>query len=143
VAPGALHEDLRRDDATIGPSDRRFGLTLGGIVALIAVIKSLERSGWGPVWAMPAVALIGCALLRPSLLSGLNAIWLKFGLVLHRIISPIVMAVLFYGTIVPIGLLMRLVGKDPLRLKLDREAESYWLARSDARSPSEAMRQQF
>ncbi len=143
MATGTLHEDLRRDDQTSGPSDRKFGLTIGGILALIAVLKSLERSAWGPVWAVPAVTLIGCALVRPSLLSALNAIWLKFGLVLHRIVSPMIMAVLFYGTIVPIGLLMRLLGKDPLRLKPDKAANSYWLARSDDRPPSEAMRQQF
>ena len=68
---------------------------------------------------------------------------MKLGLLLHRIVSPVIMALLFYGTILPIGLLMRLTGKDPLRRKLDKNAASYWLPRSDARPPSEAMRQQF
>lgn len=143
MAIGTLHEDLRREDRTSGPSDRKFGLTVGGILALIAVVKSLQQSDWGPLWAVLAVALVGCALVKPSLLSALNTLWLKFGLLLHRIVSPAIMAALFYGTIVPIGLLMRFLGKDPLRLKLDRAADSYWLARSDDRPPSEAMRQQF
>ena len=72
-----------------------------------------------------------------------NRIWLKLGLVLHRIVNPVIMAILFYGTLLPIGLLMRLLGKDPLRLRLDKKAVSYWLTRSDERPPSEAMRQQF
>ncbi len=143
MATGTLHEDLRREDQTTGPSDRKFGLTLGIVFALIAVLKLVERSNWGIIWSMLAVALIGCALLRPSLLSVPNTIWLKLGLLLHRIVNPIIMAVLFFGTILPIGLLMRVLGKDPLRLRLDKAADSYWLPRSDERPQSEAMRQQF
>jgi Saxitoxin biosynthesis operon protein SxtJ len=143
VATGTLHEDLRREDQTTGPSDRKFGLTLGIVFALLAVLKLVERSNWGMIWSVLAVALIGCALLRPSLLSAPNMIWLKFGLLLHRIINPIIMALLFFGTILPIGLLMRVLGKDPLRLRLDKAADSYWLPRSDERPQSEAMCQQF
>jgi hypothetical protein len=143
VATGTLHEDLKREDQTAGPSDRKFGLTLGIILALIAVLKLVERSDWGIIWGVLAVALIGCGLLRPSLLSLPNTLWLKLGLLLHRIVNPIIMAVLFFGTILPIGLLMRAFGKDPLRLRLDKAADSYWLPRSDERPQSEAMRQQF
>lgn len=140
---GTLHEDLRRDDAAAAPSERKFGLTLGGIFALIAVVKAFEHSPWSFVWGVLAAVLIGGALLRPQLLSAPNQLWLKLGLLLHRIVSPVIMAILFYGTILPIGLLMRLTGKDPLQRKLDKNAASYWLARSDARPSSEAMRQQF
>ena len=143
MATGTLHEDLRRDDVTTGPSNRKFGLTLGTILALIAVVKGFERSPWGAIWGALALLLIGSALSRPSLLSTPNQIWLKLGLLLHRIVNPVIMAVLFYGTFLPIGLLMRLLGKDPLRLKLDKTAASYWLPRADERPQSEAMRQQF
>jgi Saxitoxin biosynthesis operon protein SxtJ len=143
VATGTLHEDLKREDQTVGPSNRKFGLTLGIILALIAILKLVERSDWGIIWGVLAVALIGCGLLWPSLLSLPNTLWLKLGLLLHRIVNPVIMAVLFFGTILPIGLLMRAFGKDPLRLKLDKAADSYWLPRSDERPQSEAMRQQF
>jgi Saxitoxin biosynthesis operon protein SxtJ len=143
VATGTLHEDLRREDQTTGPSDRKFGLTLGIVFALLAVLKLVERSNWGIIWSVLAVALIGAALLRPSLLALPNMIWLKLGLLLHLIVNPIIMALLFFGTILPIGLLMRVLGKDPLRLRLDKAADSYWLPRSDERPQSEAMRQQF
>ncbi len=143
MATGTLHEDLKREDQTAGPSDRKFGLTLGIILALIAILKLIERSDWGIIWGVLAIALIGSGLLRPALLSAPNALWLKLGLLLHRIVNPIIMAVLFFGTILPIGLLMRAFGKDPLRLRLDKAADSYWLPRSDERPQSEAMRQQF
>jgi hypothetical protein len=143
VAGGTLHEDLRREDQAAAPSERKFGLTLGGILALIAIVKLIERSPWGLLWGALAIVLIGGALWRPQHLAMPNRIWLKLGLVLHRIVNPVIMAILFYGTLLPIGLLMRLLGKDPLRLRLDKKAVSYWLTRSDERPPSEAMRQQF
>jgi len=143
MTTGTLHEDLRREDATSAPSERKFGLTLGALFALLALVKAVERSPWSFVWGALAAVLIGGALLRPQLLSWPNQIWLKLGLLLHRIVNPVIMAILFYGTILPIGLLMRLFGKDPLRRRLDKNAASYWLTRSDERSASEAMRQQF
>jgi hypothetical protein len=143
MTAGTLHEDLRREDETEAPSDRKFGLTLGTLFAIMAVVKIVERSPWGFIWGVLAAALIGPALLRPSLLSGPNHIWLRFGILLNRIVNPVIMAVLFYGTIVPIGLLMQALGKDPLRLKLDKTATSYWLTRSDERLQSQSMRQQF
>ena len=122
---------------------RRTLLAILFFVALVAIWKSIHWSIWGSICAVLAAALIGCALLRPVLLAPLNDIWLRFGLLLHRIVSPIILALLFYGTIVPIGLLMRALDKDPLRLKLDKTAGSYWLPRSDDRPRSESMRQQF
>jgi len=144
VAAGTLHEDLRREDRAAGPSDRKFGLTVGTVLIVIASWKTLHGSLWGLVCVALGLALIGCALVRPALLSSINHIWLRFGLLLHQITSPVIMAVLFYGTILPVGLLMHILGKDPLRLKLNRSsAQGYWLPRLEQRPPSEAMRQQF
>ena len=140
---GTLHEDLRREEQTAAPSERRFGLTLGGIFALIAIVEAFGRSEWSFVWGALAIVLVAGALLRPRLLALPNQLWSKLGLLLHRIVNPVIMAILFYGTIAPVGLLMRLFGKDPLRRGLDKNIASYWLARSDERPASEAMRQQF
>ena len=62
---------------------------------------------------------------------------------MYRVVNPVIMAVLFFGAMMPIGLLMRLFGKDFLKLERDRSLPTYWLPRADPRSPSEAMRQQF
>ena len=68
---------------------------------------------------------------------------MKLGLLLYRVVNPVVMVILFFVTILPIALVMRAVGKDFLRLKWDRAAKSYWLPRSDDRPISESMKQQF
>ena len=97
----------------------------------------------GSPW--PASGLV-LALAAPRLLAPFNWVWTKFGLLLHRIISPIFLTILFYGCIAPIGFLMRLSGKDPLRLKYEPDAESYWISarrrvppRKPSRTSSETM----
>jgi len=72
-----------------------------------------------------------------------NRSWLKLGLLMYRVVNPVIMAILFFGAIMPIGLAMRLFGKDFLRLARDAALPTYWLPRSDPRPPSESMRQQF
>lgn len=140
---GALHEDLRREDETSGPSDRKFGLTIGAVLALVAILKAFQVSPWAFVWGGLSAAFVVSALVQPAWLSLPNRLWLKLGLLLHRLVSPLIMAILFYGTILPIGLLMRAIGKDPLRLGLEKDVTSYWLPRSDERRPNESMHQQF
>ena len=83
------------------------------------------------------------ALLRPALLNPLNRIWLKFGLLLHRIVNPVIMALLFYGTVLPTGLVMRAMGKDLLRLKREPDADSYWILRAPPGPAPETMKDQF
>ena len=143
MATGGLHEDLHRDDEIVGPSDRKFGLTIGGVLALIAAWKLLYWSAWSLLWGALAALFIVFALLLPAALGPLNRAWLRLGLLLYRVVNPLVMAVLFYGTILPIGLILRALGKDALRLKWDRGAPSYWITRDDGRPLSESMRQQF
>lgn len=139
----AFHEELNRDDDTSGPSDRKFGLTIGIVLAIVAGLKALHSPVWLVFCGVPAGAFVILALVRPEWLSVPNRLWLKLGLLLHRIVSPVIMAILFYGTILPIGLLMRALGKDPLRLRLDKEAKTYWLPRSDDRQPNVSMQNQF
>lgn len=143
MSSGALHEDLRREDETSGPSDRKFGLTIGAVLAVIALVKAFHVSPWALFWGGLAAIFIVLALAQPAWLAVPNRLWLKLGLLLHRLVSPVIMAILFYATILPIGLLMRGLGKDPLRLRLDKDAKSYWLPRSDDRQQTMSMRQQF
>jgi hypothetical protein len=65
----------------------------------------------------------------PAVLASLNKRWIKLGLLLQRFVNPIVLGFLFYATVTPIALLMRLLGKDPLRLRTDPHAASYWIDR--------------
>jgi hypothetical protein len=143
MAASGLHEDLHRDEEIVGPSNRKFGLTIGVVFAVIALWKLVYWSSWFYLWAGFATLLVAFALLRPAALAPLNRAWLKLGLLLHRVVNPVVMAVLFYGTVMPIGIILRACGKDVLRLKWDRKARSYWIARTEERPLAESMRQQF
>jgi hypothetical protein len=137
------HEDLSRDHRVEGSSDRSFGLVFA-VVFLLIGLWPLIRGAMPLWWAIAVAALFGMvAMLRPSLLAGLNRQWLKLGLLLGRIVSPIALGVLFYGVFVPIGLVLRLAGKDPLRLKRDPGAASYWRPRVPPGPPPDSMTNQF
>ena len=90
-----------------------------------------------------AALLLAAALLRPAILHPLNLIWLKFGLLLHRVVNPVLMALIFYGTVLPTGLVMRMMGKDLLRLKREPGADSYWIVRHPRGPSPETMKDQF
>jgi hypothetical protein len=115
-------------------------------MAAALVLLSLAN-GWhlGRLWPWTTAAaalLLLAALVRPSALHPLNRAWMKLGALLHRIVSPLVMGLLFYGTILPTGLVMRMRGKDLLRLKREPDAESYWIARAPGPAPK-TMKDQF
>lgn len=90
-----------------------------------------------------AGAFLFAGLFLPRILSPLNLAWLRFGLLLHRITSPLILAMLFYLTVLPTGLVMRALGKDPLRLRFDRSARSYWIERSPPGPEPQSLRNQF
>jgi hypothetical protein len=72
-----------------------------------------------------------------------NAVWFRLGLVLHHVVNPIIMFVIYWVAVVPTGLVMRAVGKDPLRLRIDRSLATYWLARQPPGPAAGSMRKQF
>lgn len=95
-------------------------------------------------WALGlSAAFLGLALARPAVLQPLNRLWTKFGLLLHRLTNPVIMAVLFFLTIVPLGLIMRVLGKDSLFLIPDPQAKSYWIEREPPGPDPETMPNQF
>lgn len=124
-------------------SERSFGLVFGFVLGAVGLWPLLH--GHSPrIWAMlPAVIFVVVALARPPLLRPLNLVWWSIGRLLHRITTPIILGMLFYLTVAPTGLLMRAFGKDPLRLKFDRGAPSYWVERSPPGPAPDSMRNQF
>lgn len=142
LGAGDLHEDFARDEDVVGPSNRKFGITLGIIFALLASLKGYHYSPWAIVWAALSASLLALAVLSPQSLTGANRIWLKLGLLLHRVVNPLIMILMFVVAFLPIGMILRASGKDLLRLKRDA-GRSYWLPRANDRLYSESMRQQF
>ena len=118
------HEDLSRDQLVEGSSNRSFGLVFSGVFLLIAAWPLFH--GATPRWWAAGVAAVFAvvAVMRPTLLAGLNHLWIKLGVLLGKVVSPIALGILFYGVIAPIGAVMRIAGKDPLRLKRDGGAAS-------------------
>jgi len=137
------HEDFNRKDAISGSSDRSFGWVFATFFAVVAIWPLWRTEGprW---WALALAGGFGlAAVLRPALLAPLNAAWTHLGMLLSAIVSPIVLAALFYLTVTPIALIARALGKDPLRLGLDREARSYWIMRSPPGPDPASMKNQF
>lgn len=137
------HEDLAREQHVEESSDRGFGLVIAGVCLLVALGPLLH--GRAPRWWAFAVAsvLALVALVKPVLLSRLNRLWTKLGMLLGKVVSPIALGILFYGVLTPVALMLRLTGKDPLRLKLDPAASSYWIVRKPPGPPPDAMTNQF
>ena len=138
-----FHESLRRDDEVVSSSDRSFGLLFAGLFGLIGVAKLWHASDLGWLWLGAAGTSLTIALIAPAILAPANRAWLKLGLLMHCVVEPVVMGLVFFLTVTPIGLVMRLAGKDLLRLKWDRQAASYWIARTPPGPLPESLRQQF
>lgn len=141
--PHMSHEDLSRHQKIEGSSDRSFGLVFGGVFLLIAAWPLWY--GATPRWWAAGMATVFAvvAVMRPALLAGLNRLWTKLGVLLGKLVSPIALGVLFYCVLVPIGVVMRIAGKDPLRLKRDAGTASYWIPREPPGPPRDSMGNQF
>ncbi len=140
----SMHESFEREDS-IGPgSDRAFGLVFAVFFAIVAVWPLLFGDGGVRMWALIiAAGFVAVALLRASLLRPLNRLWTRFGLLLHRVVNPLVMGLMFYVVITPAALIMRAFGKDPMRRGFDRSATSYWIERNPPGPPPDTMPNQF
>jgi hypothetical protein len=136
-------ENSAHDEEIEGSSDRMFGLLFAVVFSGVALWPLLHGETVR-VWALcvGAVTLI-LALVWPRALHWPNRGWMRFGLLLNRIVSPAAIGVVYYLTLVPMGMLMRASGKDPLRLKFDRDAASYWIARDPPGPDPKTMIDQF
>jgi Saxitoxin biosynthesis operon protein SxtJ len=125
-------------------SDRSFGFVFAVVFCIIGCWPLLygEPLRW---WALAVAAVFAVlALIRPQLLHLLNLAWLAFGRLLHRIVSPLVMGMLFFAAVTPTGWLMRLRGRDILSLKRRPELKTYWIRREPESQPApETMKNQF
>jgi Mg2+/Co2+ transporter CorB len=121
-------------------SPKSFGIVFS-IVFLVVALYPLVNSEGVRFWAViVSVVFLLLAFVTPKVLTLPNKLWFKFGMLLGSIIAPIVMALVYFVTVLPTGLIMRLLGKDLLKQKLDKNAKSYWIERSE---PMGSMKNQF
>ena len=120
-------------------SNRSFGVVFFIVfllVALFPLLKGYDLRIWSLVISLIFLAL---GLLNSKILTPLNRLWFKFGLLLGRFISPLIMGIIFFVVVTPIGIIMRLLKKDLLNLKYNKK-ETYWIDKS---GPKSKMKNQF
>lgn len=137
------HEDLNRAEHVEGSSDRSFGFVFAVVFTLIGLLPLLK--GGATRWWAIGIALVFAviAAVKPSLLAGFNRQWTKLGILLGKVVSPIALGIMFYFVFAPVGLLMRLSGKDPLRLKREADAASYWIQRQPPGPSPDSLTNQY
>ena len=126
------------DEIKIG-SNRSFGIvffTVFLIIATYPLIDNGEIRKWSLILSLVFLIL---GLLNSKILYPLNKIWFKFGLLLGKLVSPLIMAIIFFLVVTPIGLLMRILNKDLLNLKFNK-SKSYWIEKNEQKSK---MKNQF
>lgn len=124
-------------------SERSFGIVFAVVFAIVCLLP-LKEGGEPRLWAgIVAVAFLAVAFTVPKLLKPLNRLWFLVGMGLHHVVTPVVMGMVFFLTVTPIGLIMRALGKDPMRLKRDDAAASYWIIRQPPGPAPDSMRRQF
>lgn len=136
-------EDLRREEHIEGSSDRVFGLVFA-VFFLIVAGYPLLSGGVIRFWALGVSSIfIALGLFWPASLSVLNRLWMKLGILLGKVVSPIALGIVFYFAVFPIGVVMRLSGKDPLKLKYDAVVDSYWISRHPPGPDPKSLDKQF
>tara|TARA_B100000131_G_C17915939_1_gene532370 strand:+ start:338 stop:721 length:384 start_codon:yes stop_codon:yes gene_type:complete len=126
------------DKVKIG-SNRSFGIVFFIVFFLIAIYPLLNNENI-KIWSLiVSLIFLTLGLINSKLLSPLNILWFKFGLLLGKVLSPVVMGIIFFLVVTPIGIFMRILGKDLLNLKLNKN-KTYWLNKS---GPKSKMKNQF
>ena len=123
-------------------SEKGFGIVFAVVFLIIALWPLVFHGNPVRLWALAvAAAFLAIAFFAPKILAPLNKVWFKFGMLLSMIVSPIVMGIIFFVTVTPIGLIRRIKHPDPLNQNFDPQADSYWITR-DADS-MHSMRKQY
>ena len=130
-------------DSARGSSDRSFGFVFAGVFSLIACLPLL-RGKPVRVWAFAISALfLLLAVICPGLLGPANRLWTRLALLLSKITNPVMTGLMFYVVFTPVAFVLRLMGKDLLRLKSEPAADSFWTPRDPPGPAPETMRNQF
>ena len=126
------------DEVKIG-SNRSFGIVFF-VVFLIIATYPLINGDEPRLWSLiVSIVFLFLGIINSKILNPFNKLWFKFGIFLGKIISPLVMCIIFFLVVTPIGLLMRLLNKDLLNLKFNNNT-SYWIEKTD---PKSKMKNQF
>jgi hypothetical protein len=125
------------------PSNRSFGWTFTGMF-LLAGFWGLWRGGAALPWLLPLAALMAAVTLtREHWLTPLNRAWMKLGELLGRVVSPVVLGLIFFAVFTPIGYVMRKAGRDEMKRRWEPAAPSYWVNRDPPGPPDDSFKDMF
>lgn len=125
------------------PSNRSFGWVFTTFFTLVGGY-SLWRAGTAYPWMFGLAAVTAVVtMLSPGWLAPLNRIWMKFGELLHHVVSPVVLGVIFYGVFTPVAMVMRMAGRDSMKRRFDQGAKTYWVERDPPGPASDSFKDQF
>jgi hypothetical protein len=139
----STHESYARDQQAVPSSDRSFAVVMAAALAVLGSINWWHDGGIWPWMVGTAVVVALLGYLSPAIFRPLNWLWFKLGLLLHALVSPVLMGLLFYGVVWPTGAIMRACGKDTLRLRMERDRDSYWIKREPPGPEPASMKDQF
>ena len=137
------HESLKREDRSGPASERSFALVMAAAFAVLGCLNWWRGGNFWPWLGGTAVLFMVAGYWHPKALRPLNSLWFRFGALLHATISPLILGLVFYGAILPTGLVMRAMGKDLLRLKTQTDCQSYWIVRQPPGPAPQTMKHQF
>ena len=125
------------------PSNRSFGTVFVCFFAILAAYAGWKGFAWY-IWAATgALLVLVITLAWPNLLAPFNRAWMQLASILHRIVSPLVLGLIYYGIFMPVGLAMRLAGRDALKRNFDAGLKTYWVERQPPGPPADDLRNQF
>jgi hypothetical protein len=135
-----FHESFAQGEVK-PPSPRSTGFVFVGVAIIVALLFRHNPLIAGIALGV-AVILLALSLLMPHVLQPLNIVWFQIGMLMHRVVNPVVMFLMFAVAMVPAGLLMR-IGHDPLRSKREPDASTYWIEPDPAEAKLSSMKNQF
>ena len=120
-------------------SNRSFGIVFFIVFLIIALYPLKNGEDFRVLALIIALFFLVLGLINSKILTPLNKLWFKFGLLLGKIVSPIIMGLIFFLVVTPIGFVMKIIGKDLLNLKFNKN-KSYWIEKT---GPKSKMKNQF
>ena len=124
-----LREDIKGLLKATPRDLRKFGLTVGGVFAGLGLLFLLRHKLWWPWFMTPGVPLLVLGAILPRSLKWIYVAWMTLAMLMGAVVSTLLLVLLFFLVVTPMGLVARLVGKDFLSQKLEPNAASYWLVR--------------
>jgi len=126
-----------------GSSDRSFGFVFTAFFLIVGLVPLISGGSPRPAWIVASIIIAFISFIKPSVLAPFNKYWTRFGLFLHKVVSPIILGIMYFLVFTPIGLVMRVLDKRPLQLKLEPESSTYWITREPAGPSPDSIKNQY